>query len=450
MSTPRTSHPHGGDHPTARRRRPALHRTLITATGITVAALTLTACGAGGTGSADDSDLTILVEGGGLAQLQPVADAFESETGTTVTFVELPYDGLYDRLSSELSSGNVTFDVAALDAIWLPNFADGLAPLDDLLTDEIRADLFPALVEEATVEGTAVGMPVWTNAEVLFYRTDLFSDPEQQTSFADEYGRELAPPATWAEYQEVAAFFTQDTDGDGSVDLYGTDVKGAVETEWLALVLQAGAESPVLAADGTVTINDADHLAALEEYVAAVRSGSAPSGAAQVDWAEAQNLFYQGQTAMTRFWAHAYAQVPEDAPVAGNVGVVPMPAGPGGAGAIPGAWYLSLPAAGENPDAAAFIEFAVAENELGLDTSLGLAATVSALEGGAAEPGNEHLAALTDALEAPQTAPRPASADWQQIVDAVLIPMLQAAVAEDADLQGLLDDAATQITDIVG
>ena len=43
---------------------------------------------------------------------------------------------------------------------------------------------------------------------------------------------------------------------------------------------------------------------------------SAPPGAAQVDWAAAQNLFNQGKTAMTRFWAHAYRQIPKDAPVA--------------------------------------------------------------------------------------------------------------------------------------
>lgn len=417
-------------------------------------ALGLAGCGAGGGGDAPSggSDgLTVLVEGGGKAELEPVAQAYEDETGTKVTFVELPYDGLYDRLSSELSSGNVSFDVAALDAIWLSAFADGLTPLDDMFTDDVQADLFPSLVTEAQVDGQFVGMPAWTNAQVLFYREDLFSDPAQQEAFQAEYGYALAAPTTWEQYADVAEFFTQDTDGDGAIDLYGTDVKGAVETEWLALVLQAGASSMVLDADGDVVIDDAEHKAALDAYIAPLEAGSAPSGASQVDWAEAQNLFYQGKTAMTRFWAHAYTQIPEDSPVSGKVAVTTMPAGPGGAAAVPGAWYLSVPTATEKQEQAKdFIQFAFDHNELGIDTSLGLAATIPALEAGAQQEGKENLAALIAALNAPGTAPRPATEKWQQIVDSVLIPMLQKATAGGADTQALLDDAKSQIEDIVG
>ena len=62
----------------------------------------------------------------------------------------------------------------------------------------------------------------------------------------------------------MAEFFTRDTDGDGAIDLYGTDVKGAVETEWLATVSQAGEEHMVLDPEsGDVTIDDAAHKEAL-------------------------------------------------------------------------------------------------------------------------------------------------------------------------------------------
>lgn len=425
------------------------------------AALAVSGCGAGGTtaegdgttgtGDASGTSLTVLVEGGGKAELEPVAAAFTEETGTAVTFVELPYDGLYDRLSSELSSGNVSFDVAALDAIWLTAFADGVESLDELMTDDVKADLYPALVDEAQVDGKFVGMPVWTNAEVLFYRADLFGDPAEQAAFKEKYGYDLAAPTTWQEYLDIAEFFTRDTDGDGAIDLYGADVKGAVETEWLATVLQAGAEGTVLDSDGNVIIDDAAHKAALDFYLEPLNNGWAPAGAAQTDWAEAQNLFYQGRTAMMRFWAHAYPQTPEDSPVYGNVGVAPMPAGEAGIAGVPGAWYLSVPTATDKTELAMeFVKFAYEHNELGLDTSLGLAATKTALEGAAGAPGNEHIQALIDTLEAPATTPRPASEDWQQIVDTVLIPMLQQAVQGGADTQGLLDNAKSQIEEILG
>lgn len=435
--------------PTSDKQKRTLRRVLPAAGA--VLALGLSACGAGGTTqSTDDGALTVLVEGGGRAELTPIAEAFEAETGTSVTFVELPYDSLYERLNTELSGGNPSFDVAAVDAIWLSAFGPGMAPLDDLFTDSVKDDLFPSLVQEAQVDGHYVGMPAWTNAEILYYRTDLFSDPDQQAAFQAKYGRELTPPTTWEEYQEVAEFFTQDTDGDGSTDLYGADVKGAVETEWLSLVLQAGAKSVVLDDDDNVIINDAEHKAALDAYIAPVEAGIAPAGATQMDWATAQNLFNQGQLAMTRFWAHAYTQIPEDSPVYGNVGVTTMPAGPGGDAAVPGAWYLSVPQATTNQDKAQeFIQFVFDHNELGLDTDLGLAATIPALEAGEAD-GRDNLGALITALDAPGTAPRPATDKWQEIVDSVLIPMLQEATAGGADTQALLDRAAEQIEAIVG
>ncbi|WP_324651682.1 sugar ABC transporter substrate-binding protein [Georgenia sp. H159] len=420
----------------------------LPAAGVALA-LGLSACGAGDASAPAGEGLTVLVEGGGRAVLTPIAEAFEAETGTSVTFVELPYESLFDRLNTELSAGNVSFDVAALDAIWLSAFGPGMEPLDDMFTDSVQGDLFPALIEEAQVGGHFVGMPAWTNAQILYYRTDLFSDPEQQEAFSAEYGRELAPPTTWEEYMEVAEFFTQDTDGDGTTDLYGADVKGAVETEWLSLVLQAGAENMVLDADGNVIVNDADHKAALDAYIAPVEADIAPAGASQVDWATAQNSFNQGQLAMTRFWAHAYAQIPEDSPVHGNVGVTTMPAGPGGEAAVPGAWYLSVPEATANQEQAKeFVQFVFDHNELGLDTDLGLAATVSALESGDASE-RPNLAALIAALDAPGTTPRPATERWQEIVDAVLIPMLQEATTGGADTQALLDRAAEQIEAIV-
>ncbi len=434
--------------PTTDRQRKSTY--LVLPAAAAAVALALTGCGAGGGTSASGDGLTVLVEGGGRAILTPIAEAFEEETGTSVTFVELPYDSLFERLNTELTAGNVSFDVAALDAIWLSAFGPGMVPLDDLFTNEVQDDLFPALVSEAQVGGHFVGMPAWTNAQVLFYRTDLFEDPEQQAAFLAEHGRELAPPTTWDEYLEVAEFFTQDTDGDGTIDLRGADVKGAVETEWLSLVLQAGAEHMVLDTDGNVIINDAHHKAALDAYIAPIEAGIAPAGASQIDWATAQNLFNQGQLAMTRFWAHAYAQIPADSPVHGNVGVTTMPAGPGGAAAVPGAWYLSVPQATDNQETALeFLQFAFDNNELGLDTDLGLAATLPALEAGAAQ-GRANLAALIEALDAPGTAPRPATQRWQQIVDAVLIPMLQEAAAGGADTQALLDRAAAQIEDILG
>jgi ABC-type glycerol-3-phosphate transport system substrate-binding protein len=413
-----------------------------------VAALALSACGAGGSSSGSSAkSLTVLVEAGGHAELQPIADAYQKKTGTKITFVELPYDGLYNRLNSEFTSGSTSFDVAALDAIWLKAFAGGVAPLNDLFTKSVKSDLFPGLLTEANIDGNFVGMPAWTNTEILYYRTDLFDDATNKADFEKQYGYPLAPPTTWQHYSDVAKFFTRDTNGDGQPDLYGTDVKGAVETEFLATVSQAGEKHMVL--DGSkVTLNDADSKKALDFYTSLLPY--APTGAAQLDWAGSQNLFYQGKLAMMRFWGHAYTQTPKDSSVFGKVGVAPMIAGPGGVAGVPGAWYLSVPKTGKhNAQSEDFIKFAYENNAMSIKTSLGLAARVSAFDKYKDVKGHENLAAMLTTLNSEATAPRPATAKWQQIVDTVLTPMLQKAVVPGADNQALLDAAQKQVEAII-
>ncbi|SEB05413.1 ABC transporter substrate-binding protein [Leifsonia sp. 21MFCrub1.1] len=411
----------------------------------TAVALTLAGCGVGGgDSSSSDKSITVLVEAGGHAELQPIADLYKKDTGTTVTFVELPYDGLYNRLNSEFTSGSVSCDVAALDSIWLPAFKDAVTPLDKLFTPEVKSDLFPALVKEANVDGTYAGMPVWTNSEILYYRKDLFDDAANKAAFKTKYGYDLVPPTTWQQYQDAAEFFTQPDKG-----LYGTDVKGAVETEYLATLSQTGEKTMVLNNSGSeISLGDENSLKALDFYTGLQKY--APAGSAQLDWAGAQNLFNQGKTAMMRFWAHAYRQIPKDASVYGKVGVAPMIAGPGGIAGVPGAWYLSVAKASKKQQQGLdFVKFAYEHNELSAKTSLGLVARKSAFEKYQDQPGYENYKPLVETLDATATIPRPATPKWQQIVDTVLVPMIQKSLQPGADKQALLNAAKEQVQSLV-
>lgn len=416
----------------------------ITALGglSTAVLLAVSACGAGGpatTSGSAASTVNVLVEAGGHAELTGVAEQCKKEAGIDVNFVELPYDGMFNRLSSEFSSGNVSFDVAALDSVWLPSFKDAVQPIDELFTDEAKKDIFPALVKEANVDGHFIGMPAWTNAEIILYRTDLFEDAANRDGFKAKYGYDLAAPTTWQQYKDISEFFTKD-------GMYGTDVKGGVETEWLAHVLQAGSPM-VLDENNNVVIDNAAHKEALDFYTSL--TSYAPPGAAQVDWAAAQNLFNQGKTAMTRFWAHAYRQIPKDAPVAGKVGAAPMIGGSAGVAGVPGPWYLSVPKATKNTDnAKKFVKCAYDYNSLGIESSLGLASRISAFEKYQDKAGYESFGPLIKTLNGAATATRPATEKWQQIVDTVLVPLLQKAVA-GGDSAALLADAKKQIQDLL-
>ena len=186
-----------------------------------------------------------------------------------MTLVELPYAGLYDRISTELQAGNAVLRRrgARRDLADAPS-RPAMAPLDDLFTDDVKSDLFGGLVTEAQVDGTlrracrSGPTPRSSSTARTCSRT-----PTNKADFEAKYGYPLAPPTTWEQYTDIAEFFTRDTDGDGAIDLYGTDVKGAVETEWLATCLRPAKRTWCSTPTGEVTIDDAAHKEALDFYV---------------------------------------------------------------------------------------------------------------------------------------------------------------------------------------
>jgi len=397
------------------------------------------------TSAAQAEAITVLVEGGGHSLQQAAADAFTKETGIEVNFVEVPYQGVFDKLTAEIASGTSNYDVATIDVVWNAAFASHVEDLSDLFTDAVKADIPPALLADATVGGKLIAMPAWANAEIVFYRKDLWEDPANQAAFKAQYGYDLAPPADWQQWRDMAKFFTKD-------GMFGTDVIGATSEEWMAEVLQAGSPGVILDAAGEVILDNEAHIDALLNYRAPLcEDKSAPDNALEINWGEAQNLFYQGQTAMMKFWAHAYKMTPEDSKIAGKVGVAPMIAGPAGIAGIPGPWYNVIPSTSQHKDAARqFIAFAIAHNGLGIEAPLGLAATNSAYASYTDKPGYEHFGPLLATLSAPATKGRPINEHYQELVDEAVMPAFQGALECQDNVAELLHDAAATARDILG
>lgn len=405
----------------------------------TVAALSLA------TSAAHAESITVLVEGGGHSLQQAAADAFTKETGIEVNFVEVPYQGVYDKLSAEIASGTSNYDVATIDVVWNAAFAAHVEDLSELFTDAVKADIPPALLADASVDGRMIGMPAWANAEIVFYRKDLWEDAANQAAFKQQYGYDLAPPATWQQWRDMAKFFTKD-------GMFGTDVIGGTSEEWMAEVLQAGSPGVILDDAGNVILDNQAHIDALENYRAPLCvDKSAPDNALEISWGEAQNLFYQGQTAMMKFWAHAYKMTPADSKVAGKVGVAPMIGGPAGVAGIPGPWYNVVPSTSQHKDAARqFVAYALAHNALGIEAPLGLAATNSAYSSYMGKPGYEHFEPLLATLSAPATRGRPLNEHYQELVDEAVMPAFQGALECEDNVAQLLQDAAATARDILG
>lgn len=119
--------------------------------------------------------------------------AFEaSHPGITVQAVNIPYDQFHQKLLTAIAGGTAP-DVARLDIIWVPEFANlgALVPLDQTMSDfdTYKNEVFPGPLSTTFYQGHYYGLPLDTNTRVLIYNKDVF----QQAGIT-------TPPATIDEF----------------------------------------------------------------------------------------------------------------------------------------------------------------------------------------------------------------------------------------------------------
>ena len=100
-----------------------------------------------------------------------------------------PFGSLQEKINSEGVAANRTFDVVNYLNSWEPPNAHWLKPIDELIEcDGISMDRYPAAFARSTqYEGKTLGFPLRAHPQLLFYRSDLISEP----------------PTTWEEVVEV-------------------------------------------------------------------------------------------------------------------------------------------------------------------------------------------------------------------------------------------------------
>jgi ABC-type glycerol-3-phosphate transport system substrate-binding protein len=170
--------------------------------------------------------LTITWEAG-LQALDPLnfsGPLWEELTGIKIDVVEIPFDEMFPKTMAEFRAGTGAYDVLNVVPSQMPDLVNAgvIEPLDDYIDQygfrEHLQTIAPVYRDNwKTVNDVTYGLPDDGDVYVLYYRTDLFEDPENQAAFQEKYGYELAPPATWQQFDEIAAFFT---------DKYAPDLRG--------------------------------------------------------------------------------------------------------------------------------------------------------------------------------------------------------------------------------
>jgi len=277
--------------------------------------------------------------------LEAAMAKFSEATGAKANYIP-GEESATDRLAiynQQLGAQSPDNDVYQIDVIWPGIVAEHAVDLKPALGEEIQ-QYFPAIVENNTVNGQLVGLPWFTDAGLLYFRTDLLQKYE------------LQPPTTWEELTQAAQTI-QDGERAANPSFVGFVWQGrayeGLTCDGLEWQVSNGGGT-IVDADGNITVNNEQAIAAFDMARSWVGTIS-PQDVTTFREPETLNVWSAGNAAFARNWPYMYSASQEVPALAGNVGVSPLPKGTGeGArnAATLGGWQLMVSKYSQNQEAA--------------------------------------------------------------------------------------------------
>src|ERR1700736_3760259 len=293
---------------------------------------------------AGDSDV-----GEGGRWTKALSEEWAKKTGNTLEYISRPNDAsaTLQQYQQYWAAKSADVDVYMIDVIWPGIAAPHAADLKKYFKEDEIKGHFPRIIENNTVGSKLVGWPFFTDAGVLYYRTDLL----------EKYGYK-EPPKTWEELAEMAKKIQDGERKDGKADFQGFVFEGkaseSVTCNAIEWVYSYGGGN-VIEPDKKVTINNPNAIKALETAKSWVGTIS-PQGVVSYGEEEARNIWQNGGAAFMRNWPYAYAlgQDPKSV-ISGkfDISVLPKGGDDGKNAAALGGWQLMVSAYSKVPDAAA-------------------------------------------------------------------------------------------------
>lgn len=248
-------------------------------------------------------------------------------------------------------------DVYQIDVIWPGVLGADLLDLNqyDQIV-EAASDHFPAIVENNTVGGRLVGLPWFTDAGLLYFRTDLL----------EKY--ELEAPQTWEELEAAARTIQEGERAEGNEDFWGFVWQGNAYEGLTCDALEWQASSGggvIVSPDGVIEVNNEATIEAFDRAASWVGDIS-PDGVISFMEEDARSVWQSGNAAFMRNWPYAWSLgQAEDSAIAGLFDVSPLPGAEAGMSAATlGGWQLAVSQYSENPDAsAALVAFLASPEE---------------------------------------------------------------------------------------
>ena len=300
---------------------------------------------------------------------------YKAAAGVDIKLDTMPYNALQQKVFAELASGSPYYDIMIVDTPWMPALTHKIEPITAMILDpalseklEIK-DFIPKvffdtavykkdasslhfdktdIVDPAAIKAGGFdifGLPMQANVLTLAYRKDLFEDADAKQAYQQKAGKELAPPATWDDFAEIAAFFTHP-----DKRLWGTTLMAGAgdwaTDDFKTLLAGFGGDGHLVNDKFETVFYSPEGVKALTFYADLINGKKVtPPGTTSASWDEVATAFSNGLTAMTMNY-HDLALSPN---VKGAVEYAVVPKGVS-IGPHFGTWMLSVNSFSKNKE----------------------------------------------------------------------------------------------------
>jgi multiple sugar transport system substrate-binding protein len=385
--------------------------------------------------------ITFAIGSDDISWLTPVLAAWNaSHPGQRVTPLYLP-EAANDQLAqlvANLQAKSDAYDVIDMDVVWTAEFASAgwIIPLP--AGKFPLAQFLPPAVATARYQGRLYAVPDYSNADLLYYRSDILRAAHEK------------PPTTWAQLASLAAHVAPKYHLSG----YAATLAPyeGLTVNFAEAVQSAGGS--ILSPDGSqVTVDSPQAVTGLDFLVGGLRAGWIPPADLGYEEVSAQQAFEAGKFLFLNDWPDVYAAASQSGPgnkVVGKLGVVALPGAAGPGSSSLGGANLAISAYSQHQRTA--LDFISYLTDLANETAM--------LKNGGFPPVWKqlysdpslrrqfpYLPVLERAIDSAQ--PRPVSADYDQ-ASLVISSATEAALRGRETPQAALSGMAGQLTQIIG
>lgn len=224
-------------------------------------------------------------QGPRLETLQAAADSFmAANPKVKITIETFSWADFYTKWTTGLASGNVPDMSTAL-----PNHvvemidAECILPMDNLIDSIGRDRFYEAPLTEMTADGQTWAVPIYSHAQVMWYRTDLL----------EKYNLEV--PTTWDELYEAASTIQAGENG----AVYGCSVplgtNDMMATRYLNFYVRSAGET-LITEDGKANLTSQAAIDGINYWIKMYHDNS-PADSINFNVLDQATLYYQGKNA---------------------------------------------------------------------------------------------------------------------------------------------------------